>query len=149
MIVGEVAEELSDDVPLLGGEEGTVVEFVNVAHVGKDTLGRRHVLVDIVEVAQQQLSPAVEVVEGLVDACTFHKTTVQVADEFDGVGHGEVGMTAEEVADRDIGRTPQGLCCETGQMLVEEERGTLVGENHSHPGEIGAETVKQVGGDIF
>ena len=52
VVIGEVAEELADDVLLFRGEEGTVVELVDVAYVGEDPIGGRHVLIDVVEVAQ-------------------------------------------------------------------------------------------------
>ena len=112
---------------------------MDVAQVGEDLIGWSHVLVEIVEVGEQQLSPAVEVVEGLVDACAVGEALIEFADELDGVGHLQCGVAAEEFADRDIGRTPQGLPCETGQVLVEEQRGTLVREDDGDTGEVGAE----------
>ena len=47
-------------------------------------------------------------------------------------------MTAEEVADGDVGRTPERLSGEARKMLVEEERGTLVGEDNGYATEVGA-----------
>ena len=88
-------------------------------------------------------------IEALVDARTLGETLVEFADEFDGVGHLQCGVAAEEFADGDIGRTPQGLPCETGQVLVEEERGTLVGEDDGHTGEVGAVFGHQVCCDVF
>ena len=51
--VGEVAEESAYEGALFVGEVGHVVEFMQVAHVCKHTVGRGHVLVDIVEVGEQ------------------------------------------------------------------------------------------------
>ena len=87
MLVGEVAEEALDQLPLLGREIRHVVEFVDVAQIGKHAVGGAHVLVEIVEVGEQQLSPAVEVVERLVNARTLGEALVEFADEQDGVGH--------------------------------------------------------------
>ena len=62
VVVGEVAEEAAYHFALLFGEVGNVVQFVNVTQVGKHAVGICHVLVDIVEVGQKQLPPAVELV---------------------------------------------------------------------------------------
>ena len=86
MVVGEVAEEAAYHLALLVGEVGHIVELVDVAEVGEDLIGWPHVLVEVVEVGEQQLSPAVEVVEGLVDACAVGEALVEFADEEDGVG---------------------------------------------------------------
>ena len=86
MVVGEVAEEAAYHLALFVGEVRDVVELVDVAQVGKHLVGRAHVLVEVVEVGEQQLSPAVEVVEGLVDARTTGEALVEFADEQDGVG---------------------------------------------------------------
>ena len=86
MVVGEVAEEAAYHLALLVGKVGHIVELVDVAEVGEDLIGWPHVLVEVVEVGEQQLPPAVEVVEGLVDACAVGEALVEFADEEDGVG---------------------------------------------------------------
>ena len=60
---------------------------MNVTQIGKDTVGIGHVLVDIVEIADKQLSPAIELVEGLGRSCFLTEGLVKVANQFDGVGH--------------------------------------------------------------
>ena len=50
MIVGEVTEETLYEFALLVGEIRHIVEFVDVAEVGEDTVGGTHVLVEVVEV---------------------------------------------------------------------------------------------------
>ena len=40
--------------------------------------------------------------------------------------------TAEEVADGDVCRAPERAACEACEVLVEEERGALVGEDDGH-----------------
>ena len=87
MVFGEVAEESAYHLALLVSEVGHIVELVDVAQVGEDLIGWSHVLVEIVEVGEQQLSPAIEVVEGLVDARAEGEALVEFADEEDGVGN--------------------------------------------------------------
>ena len=149
VVVGEVAEEAADHLALLVGEVGYIVELVDVAQVGEDLVGRAHVLVEIVEVGEQQLAPAVEVVEGLVDARAGGEGLVELTDEQDGVGNLQLRVAAEEVADGDVGGAPEGLTSEAGEVLVEEERGTLVGEDDGHAGEVGAISGEQVGCYVF
>ena len=134
---------------MLVGEIRHVVEFVDVAQVSKDTVCRTHILVEVVEVGEQQLPPAIEVVECLVDACATGKTLMEFADEQDGVGHLKPGVAAEKIADGDISRTPQWTFCLMGKVVVEEQRGTLVREDDGDTGEVGAKAGEEVGGDVF
>ena len=122
MIVGKVTEETLYEFALLVGEIRHVIKFVDVAQVGKDTVCRTHILVEVVEVGEQQLPPAIEMVECLVNACATGKALMEFADEQDGVGHLQFGMAA---------------------------RGTLVGEDDGDTGEVGAEAGEEVGGDVF
>ena len=133
MLFGEVAEEATDHLSLFLRQIGYVVEFVDVAEIGEDTFGGGHILVDVVEVGEQQLPPAVEVVERLVVARTGGEAAMQVAHQFDGVCNLAVAMAAEQFTDGDVGRTPYRTSSQTCQVLVEEERGTLVRENDGHP----------------
>ena len=68
VVVGEIAEEPLYGYTLLVSEVRDVVELMDVAQVGKDTVCVGQVLVDVVEVGKQQLSPAEETVEGLAGA---------------------------------------------------------------------------------
>ena len=54
-----------------------------VTKIGENLVRLGHVLVKIVKVGQQQLSPSVEVVESLIDAGAFCETLMQVANQFD------------------------------------------------------------------
>ena len=119
--VGEIAEEVAQHVTLFVGEVRYVVKLVQVAQVGKHAVGVGHVLVDVVEVADEQLSPAVEAVERLSAARDAAERLVKVADELDAVGHLQFRLLSEQLADGDVGRTPQGAVGQTGQMLVEEQ----------------------------
>ena len=149
VFVGEIAEEALYEFALLIGEIRHIIEFVDVTQVGEDAVGRTHVLVEVVEVGEQQLAPAIEVVERLVDARASGEALVEFADEQDGVGDLEFGVAAEEVADGDIGGTPQRTACQTGKVVVEEQRGTFVGEDYGDTGEVGAEAGEEVRGDVF
>ena len=118
-----------------------------VSEISKKMLSRCHVFVYIVEVGNEQLSPTVEVVEGLVYARTLDERLVQIAYKLDGVAHRSCRVLAKEVADGDVGRAPYrfaGIAC---QVLVHKEGGTLVGEHHRNAREVGAPLVYNVFGD--
>ena len=132
VVVGEIAEESFQDALLLLAQIGHVVELVQVAQIGKHLVGIGHVLVYIVEVGQQQLPPAVEVVECLVDARLSREALVQFAHQLDGVGHYALRVVAEQVTDGDIGRAPHGLASLARNMFTQEECGSLVGEHHGY-----------------
>ena len=53
MFLGEVAEEMLQQLALLIGEIAEVVKLVDVAQVSKDALSIGHVLVDVVEIADE------------------------------------------------------------------------------------------------
>ena len=109
VLFGEVAEEVFQELALLIGKVAEVVELMDVAQVGKDTVGIGHILVDVVEVADEQLSPAVELVERLVRTRMQAERLVQVANQLDGVANRQRRLLAEQFADGDIGRTPKRL----------------------------------------
>ena len=88
-------------------------------------------------------------VEGFVDARTLDKAFVELADEQDGVGDLQRRVAAEEVADGDIGGTPDGVPCQTGEVLVEEQRGAFVGKHHRHARQVGAVSLEQIFCDRF
>ena len=69
-------------------------------------------------------------IQGLVDTCTLCKALVELAHQLDGVGYLSLTVTAEEVADGNIGRTPERFACQTCQMFIEEQGGTFVGEDN-------------------
>ena len=77
-------------------------------------------------------------IEAFIDAGTLGKALMELADQLDGVGHLSLAMTTEEVADGDIGRTPERFSCHTCQMLVEKQGRTLVGEDHRDARQVGA-----------
>ena len=123
MVVREIAEEFLNDFLLFFGEVRHVIELMDVTEVGKELPGRSHVLVHIIEVGYQQLSPAVKVVECLFDACTLDERLVKIAYQFDGVTHLQSSVLTEEVADGDIGGAPQRMRNQARQLIVEKQRG--------------------------
>ena len=149
MVVAEVGEETFEHIPLLVVEIGNVVKLVYVLEIAENLVGIGHVLVDVVEVGQEELSPTIEVVERLGETSTFNERLVKVAYKLNGVAHLQVGVSAEQVANGNVGRAPHRLLCVACQMLVHEESGTLVGEHHSHPREVGSPFVYDVLGDIL
>ena len=88
VVVGtEVAEEPLYHGPLLVCEVGDIVQLVYVPQVGEHAVRVGHVLVDVVEVTEQQLAPAVELVQRLRGARLPTERLVQLAHKLDGVGH--------------------------------------------------------------
>ena len=84
---GEVAEEAAYHLALLVGEVGDVVELVDVAQIGKYAVGICHILVNVIEVGQQKLSPAIELVERFAGTRLQTERLVEVAHLLDGVGN--------------------------------------------------------------
>ena len=87
MVVGKVTEEATDHIPLFVGKITHIIQLVDIPDIGEDLISRSHVLVEVVEVGQEQLSPAIEMVEALFDACTLGEALVEFADQQDRVGH--------------------------------------------------------------
>ena len=149
VVVVKVTEEALQHFPLFVSEIRQVVQFVQVAQVGQHPVGIGHVLVNVVEVGQQQLSPPVELVERLLRAGDGTERTVQQADGFYGVGHLQAALPSEEVADGDVRRAPDGLPGQSCQLLVQKQRGALVREDDDHLREVGAILFEDVLGNIF
>ena len=95
MLFGEVAEEAVQQFTLFIGQISQVVQFMNVAQIGKDTVGICHILVNVVEVADKQLSPAEELVECLVGTRLSAERLMEVAYQFQGVGNTELRLLSE------------------------------------------------------
>ena len=87
MLLSEVAEEVFQQLSLFIREVAEVIEFMNVAQVSKDAVGIGHILVNVVEVADEQLSPAIEFVERLLRACMQAERLVKITYQLDRVSH--------------------------------------------------------------
>lgn len=113
-----------------------VADFLNlldVVEIGEKLSGIGHGTVDIVEIAEQLLAPAIEPVERLGRlAQPFPVDLVEEADGFDVVSRTERTDEAENLVDGEIGRGPERGAVGRGDIVVEEDAGTLVGENNGH-----------------
>ena len=126
-------------------EIADVIQFSEVADIGEYQACICQVLVDVIEVCQKQLPPSIELVECLSDiAGHLYIGLVEVAYAFDGIGNGKSGMLTEEIGDRDIGRTPQGVSRHPSQCLIQEEGGSFVREDNCHIRHICAVLFEQV-----
>ena len=81
MIFGEVAEEASDHLALFVGEIGDVIKLMDIPQVLEHLVCRAHVLIQIVEVGQEQLSPAVEMIHGFIHPCGLDEDLMQLTDQ--------------------------------------------------------------------
>ena len=79
---------------------------MDIPQVLKHLVGWSHVLIQIIEISQEQLPPTIEMIQRLIHLCRFGKTLVQLTYQQDRVSHLPFRVTAEQVADGDIGRTP-------------------------------------------
>ena len=61
---------------------------------------------------------------------------MKIAYQLDGVTHLQRCVLTKEVADGDIGGAPQRMGNQTCQLLVEKQRGTLVGEYDGYIAQI-------------
>ena len=124
--------------PLLFAQIADIIHFADVAQVGKQFVGIDQVLVDVVEVGNEQLPPAVEVVNGLVEAGDGRICLMQVADQFDRVGQLKSGVADKQVGDGHVGRRPDRLPCKASQGIVEEERRPLVWKDDGGTRQVGS-----------
>ncbi len=145
LLDGEVVEELADGGFLRRGEEAVVVEVAELLQVAQQTVGIGHVLVDVVEVANQQLAPEEEFVERLVAAGLLLVDLIEQARQAQRVANGVWRQALKQFADAAVDGRPQrraaSLAC---QVLVEEQAGTLVGEDHSRTAQVVTQTAVEV-----
>ena len=149
MIIREIAEKLSDNSSLFVSQITDIIEFMNIAKVSEHLIGIGHILVYIIEVGKQQLSPSVKMVERLFDSCTLDKRLMKVAYQFYGIGNFELSVRTEQVADGDIDRTPYRTSCQFRQVFVDEQRGTLVGKYNSGTRQVMSVFADNIFGYIF
>ena len=130
LVMTEVGKESFQQFALLISKIRQVVKLVYVLKVAEYLVGISHILVYVIKVGQQQLSPTIEVVERLVNARTLYKRLMQVAHQLYGVAHYILRVLAEEFADGSICRTPHRLASHTCHIFVHEQCGTLVRKHH-------------------
>ena len=61
---------------------------------------------------------------------------MQLGNQFQLVGHLQLAVASEQVADGDIVGAPHGFACGLGEPFVHEEAGTLVGEDNGHSRQV-------------
>ena len=130
---------------LLLVEIADVVQFPEVTDIGEYPVCICHILVDVIEVGQQQLSPSVKLVKCLSHiAGHLSICFVEVAYTFDGIGHGQFGVLAEEIRNRNIGWTPERPSGHPCQCLVQEEGCPFVRKDDCYARHVRSVLVKQV-----
>ncbi|MCR5314694.1 MAG: hypothetical protein K6E52_02205 [Bacteroidaceae bacterium] len=115
---------------LLGVDEVEVGELFDVGDVDEECLRIDHVVVDVLEVVEQNLSPRIELVERLLALGHLDVSVVKVEHQQRLVGHGEPAQRLIDFADCRIARCPEGWGEVVRQILIEEQAGTLVGKDH-------------------
>ena len=156
MVGIKVGKETPDEFFLRVVEKAHVIQLFEFLKVAKQLRGIGHVLVHIVEVGQDAVSPAVEGVErkfvgrGIARAAQeVHVMGVEPAHTVDGIVERHVREFAKKLADRHITRRPQrGVVGGVfNQVVIEEQTGAAVGEDHHHAaqiGEVGAQILRDV-----
>ena len=87
---------------------------MQVAQVGQHAVGIGHILVDIVEVAEQQLSPTIELIKRFRRTSHSAERLMEQADRLNRVGNLQVALLTEQIADGDVGWTPYRTLCLAG-----------------------------------
>ena len=130
--------------------EGVVVhQCAEVLKVGKQLFGVYQILVGIIEVAQEEFSPEVEVIQGFLALGGLPEDFVEFANQFDRIACFPFGKAPEQFTDADGGRRPQrlvGLLC---QIFVEEQSGPFVGEYQCRACQLAIFAAIEVGRYLF
>ena len=133
MLIGEGGKEFLQGRTLIIGQVTHGVQLMQVAQVGEQAAGIYQVLVNVVKVGQQQLTPREKLVKGLLATGAGHVTLVQLAHLQQRVGLYLVAVTGKELGDGAVGWTPQGAAVQVVKILVHEQTGTLVGKDYHYP----------------
>ena len=91
-----------------------------ISQVAEHFRGISHILVYVIEVGKQQLSPPVELVESFVPTGNCREHLVQLGHELYRVAHCQFRTAAKQVAYGCISRTPQRLVGKPCKCLVEK-----------------------------
>lgn len=106
---GEVMEKLADGFFLAFFQKIVVIcGGVQIPEVAEQSVRIGQILVGIIEIADQHLTPEIKVVQRFLASGCFAEHPVKVAYELDGISHLQAGRLAEEFADADIGGRPDG-----------------------------------------
>ena len=150
LLDGEVTEELLDGGFLLRVHEGVVIhQRTEILQVGKQLAGIYQILVGIIEIAQQELTPEVEIIQGFLALGRFLEDLVEFANQLHRIAHFTLGKAPEQFTDADGGRRPHGLVGLLRQVFVEEQSCTLVGEYQCRAGQLPFLAAIKVGRYLF
>ena len=112
--------------PFLVEEVVVVHDVLQILQVAEQPVGIYQVLV-IVEVADKQLTPEIEIIQRLFAVRFFAEHFVQFAHQPDRVAGFQRRKAAEQFADVDVSGRPQRRSL-SRQVFVKEQAGTFVGE---------------------
>ena len=130
-------EELADGFFLLLVKEVVAVhDVLQFLQIAEKLVGIYEVFVHVIEVADEQFSPEVEVVQSLFAVSLFSEHLIQFAYQADRVTGLQRRKLPEQFADADVGGRPQGAVRFGCQVFVEEQTGTFVGENDGGAREV-------------
>ena len=105
-----------------------VHQGVQVLQVAEEGIGLHQILVGIVEIADEELSPEIEVVQGFLALGYFLVYPVEVADQFDGISGLQGGSLTEQVADAEVDGRPDGMFGFTYQYSLKNRLARLLGK---------------------
>ena len=148
LFYGKVLEELADGFFLFLVEEVVIVHNVlQFLQVAEEFVGIYKVFVYVIEIADEQFSPEVEVIQSFFAAGLFAEHLIQFAYQADRVTGLQWRELPEQFADADVGRRPQRAVRFSCQIFVEEQTGTFVGENDGGAREVVSYFGVKVAGD--
>ena len=148
LFYGKVLEELADGFFLFLVEEVVIVHNVlQFLQVAEEFVGIYKVFVYVIEIADEQFSPEVEVIQSFFAAGLFAEYLIQFAYQTDRVTGLQWRELPEQFADADVGRRPQRAVRFSCQIFVEEQTGTFVGENDGGAREVVSYFGVKVAGD--
>ena len=101
--------------------------FFSSCRLLKSLSASNKVFVYVIEIADEQFSPEVEVIQSFFAAGLFAEHLIQFAYQADRVTGLQWRELPEQFADADVGRRPQRAVRFSCQIFVEEQTGTFVG----------------------
>ena len=126
---------------------GRVHDVLQVFQVAEEIFGLYHILVHIIEIAYQEFTPKVEVVQRLRALGLLTKHFVELAHQTNRVSVLQRRHAFEEVADADVCGRPQRTVALCGQVFVEEQGGPFVRKDNGRAAQVVSYIVVEVFGD--
>ena len=149
VVILEITEESFEQFLLLCGEVRDIVIFVEILQVTEDFICICIILIDIIKVSKEQLSPTEKLIERFLLARYSHKTLMKVGHTFQRIGNSQCGMLSKQFTNSDVGRTPHRLVCQQGQLLVQEERSPFVRKDDGDISEVVSVFLQNVFCNVF